>query len=226
MKIAILAAMDKEMALLQKILVEPENFEKDGISGLKGRVGRHEVILAKCGIGKVNSALNTFKIIRAFNPDLVINSGVAGGAGGLKVGDLLVAGGVGYHDVWCGPGTKWGAADGFPVIIHPSRKVLDIARSAMDSESTSFGLIATGDTFISTAEEIEKIHSIFPEAVAVDMESAAIGQTCFSEGVEFAIVRVVSDTPGEADNLSQYKNFWSEAPEKTFNALKIILEKL
>ncbi len=226
MKIAILAAMDKEMALLKNILEDAELMEFDNIKAYSGKVGAHEVILAKCGIGKVNAALNTYKILREFGPELVINSGVAGGAGGMKIGDLLVAGKVAYHDVWCGPGTHRGAADGFNVFLQPSERVIEISKSELDERSTSFGLIATGDTFISTAEEIERIHAIFPEAVAVDMESAAIGQVCESEGVPFSIIRVVSDTPGEGENVSQYKNFWSEAPEKTFHALIKIINRL
>lgn len=226
MKIALLAAMDKEVALLKNIIEDIKKREIEGIRVMEGKIGEHEVLLAKCGIGKVNAALNTYKIIKTFKPELVINSGVAGGAGGLKIGELLVAGEVAYHDVWCGPGTTPGAADGFDAILLPSEKVLDIAKERLDGEGVSFGMIATGDCFISKAEEIKRIKEIFPQAVAVDMESAAIGQTCVCEGVEFAIIRVVSDTPGEGENVAQYKNFWSEAPAKTFTAVHQILSFL
>lgn len=229
MKIAILAAMDKEIALLKNILESYETITIDNREVLHGFIHRHEVILAKCGIGKVNAALNTLAIIRGFHPDLVINSGVAGGAGGLKIGDLLIAGKVAYHDVWCGPGTIPGAADGYDLFFLPCRHTIEIAKRYLGEgpeSGISYGVIATGDIFVSKAEEIKRIHEVLPDAVAVDMESAAIAQACVSEGVEFNIIRVVSDTPGEAENISQYKNFWSEAPEKTFNALDIILSKI
>lgn len=226
MKIAILAAMDKEMALLEKLIENPRAVEAEGVKCLEGRIGPHEVVLARCGIGKVNAALGTLRVIRAHSPQLVINSGVAGGAGGLGIGRLLVAGRVAYHDVWCGPGTEPGAADGFDLFLHPSERVLQTAREHLTDANPDFGLIATGDSFISRREEIERIHSIFPDAVAVDMESAAIAQTCVAEGVEFAIIRVVSDTPGEGENISQYKDFWSKAPETTFHALTTILNHL
>lgn len=226
MKIAILAAMDKEMALLKNILVDNHEVDVDGSKAYIGRIAGHEVLLAKCGIGKVNAALNTLRIIRYFQPELIINSGVAGGAAGLKIGDLLVASAVGQHDVWCGPGTLEGAADGYDKLIPVGNRVLEIAREALDSSSTNFGVIATGDRFISKAGEIKRIHEVFPDAVAVDMESAAIGQTALSEGIDFNIVRVVSDTPGEGENVEQYKNFWSEAPDKTFAAVRKILENL
>lgn len=149
MIIAILAAMDKELALLRNLL-ENETIEQlDKLTVYIGSIAGHGIILSKCGIGKVNAALNTYRIIQNFHPELVINCGVAGGAGGLHVGDLLAAGAVAYHDVWCGPGTQPGNADACPAIFEPYAPVIDIARNRLAGEHTSFGLIATGDIFIS-----------------------------------------------------------------------------
>lgn len=226
MKIAILAAMDKELSLLLNLVADAEETHIDSITCFKGHIHQHEVLLSKCGIGKVNAALNTYKVIRAFEPELVINSGVAGGAGGLKIGTLLVADAVAYHDVWCGPGTEYGQADGYDRFFLPSEKVIKIAAEYVKDPAPAFGLIATGDTFISKAEEVSKIRTIFPNAVAVDMESAAIAHVCTSEEVAFSILRIVSDTPGEGENVAQYKNFWSDAPQTTFNALSEILNHL
>ena len=226
MKIAILAAMDKEMALLKTLISNPQETTADGTPCVTGNIGHHDVVLAKCGIGKVNASINTLRVIRAFSPQLVINSGVAGGASGLNVGALVVADAVAYHDVWCGPGTLPGHADGFDRIFLPSPTVLEAARNYLSDPSPVFGLIATGDIFISKAEEISRIREIFPQAVAVDMESAAIAHTCVAEGVEFAIIRVVSDTPGAGENIEQYKDFWTHAPQTTFKAVTNVLEHL
>lgn len=225
MKILILAAMDKEQSLLLSMLSHTKAKEHLGLSYHVGTIAGHEVAVAKCGIGKVNASLNAYRLIMVENPDLVINSGVAGGAG-IPVGTLLVADKVAYDDVWCGPGTAYGQADGFPLFFEPSQDFLSKVKEKADDEKLDFGLICTGDKFISTPEEIGFIRENFPEAKAVDMESAAIAQTCFMLSVPFAIVRVVSDTPGEADNVSQYKNFWTEAPERTFRLVKEILETL
>lgn len=226
MKIAILAAMDKEVALLKNIVEDAVEETVENMRVLRGHISGHEVILAKCGIGKVNSALNAYRIIRRYAPQLVINSGVAGGAGALKIGELLVATEGACHDVWCGPGTEMGAADGFPQRLKTSEAVCEIARRELGENGISYGLIATGDKFISTPEEIKIIREIFPDVQAVDMESTSILQTCAMEGVECAILRVVSDTPGEGENISQYKDFWSEAPAKTFQSIRTILESL
>ena len=226
MKIGILAAMDKEVALLIPLLKDMQEIEIDKKKAYKGKVGNHEVCVMKCGIGKVSSALNAYRLIEYFHPDLVINSGVAGGADpSMKVGSLLIATEAAYHDVWCGPGTKWGQIDGMPERFKMDKDVIDSCRKEA-SPDVRFGLICSGDRFISKVEEVDFIKSVYPDALACDMESASIAQSCQDCGVPFAVIRVVSDTPGQADNISQYKNFWTEAPEKTFRSIKSIIENL
>lgn len=219
-----MAAMEKELALIVSILDSPVEMEYEGISLHHGNLGNHEIFVAKCGIGKVNSALNTYRIIKSVNPDMVINSGVAGGAG-LPVGSILVADRVTYYDVWCGPGTEYGAADGVPLELTPSVKITEIAKKTL-SGNFKTGLICSGDKFVSTPEEIAFIRSKFPDVCAVDMESASIAHTCTMEGIPFGIIRIVSDTPGEGENISQYQDFWTDAPQKTFSAVRTIIENL
>lgn len=221
MKILILAAMDKEIDLLLNLLESPEMRIVAGCKVWTGEIGQHTIFISKCGIGKVNSAINTLRFLQLLHPDLVLNSGVAGGAG-LPIGSILVADKVAYHDVWCGPGTEYGQADGLPLFMEPYTKALELAEKIPCEK----GLICSGDKFISTNEEVKFIRSKFPEVKAVDMESASIAQTCIMCGIPFAIIRVVSDTPGEGENISQYKDFWKTAPEKTFSALSILLESI
>lgn len=226
MKIAVVVAMDKELNLILNLMDKYEVETTDNTTLYKGKIGANDIVASKCGIGKVNSALNTYKLIKAEQPDLLINSGVAGGGGnGLKVGDVLVADKVAYHDVWCGPGASYGAADGLDVYMLPSPKVIELARS-LAIEDMHFGLICSGDKFISKPEEISTVKASFPDVLAVDMESASIAQTCILNNVDYAIVRVISDTPGESENISQYKNFWSLAPEKTFKVVEKIIENI
>lgn len=226
MKIAILAAMDKELRLIENALENRSESETEGVRIVEGKIGRHSVIASKCGIGKVNSALRTHIIIEKFHPDLVLNSGVAGGADlSMEIGTVLVADSIAYHDVWCGPGTDPGQADGCPLYFEADKEVVGIAGS-LEMPGLRKGLICTGDEFISKASEIEEIKGKFPQALAVDMESASIAQACHMAGVPVAVIRVVSDTPGSGDNISQYKNFWSEAPEKTFRVISEIVSRL
>lgn len=225
MKIAILVAMDKELQLVTSLLSESEEINLSGLSAYHGKIASHDIYLTKCGIGKVNSALNTYRIIATVSPELIINTGVAGGAG-LPIGTLLIADRVAYDDVWCGPATKYGEADGCPLYFTPAANVVRLASFLLKDIQCHYGLICSSDKFISTAEEITFIRSHFPDVAAVDMESASIAQTCFLTQTPFNIIRVISDTPGEGENLAQYENFWIEAPQKTFSAIKTLIEKL
>lgn len=227
MRIGILAAMGKEIQLLKPLIEELKEVDFKGRTLWVGKIGHNEVCLMQCGIGKVNSALNTQRLIEYFNPDLVLNSGVAGGAdGSMHVADMLIATGAAYHDVWCGPDTVYGAADGFTAILPCNEKVVDVARKTLGDSKIRYGLICSGDKFISKAEEVAEIKSHFPDALACDMESASISQVCTEAGIPVNIIRVVSDTPGEAENISQYENFWTEAPQRTFSAIGTLLSAL
>lgn len=225
MRISLIVAMQKELELLLPLIENPEKHICESREYFSGTIASHEVSLIKCGIGKVNAALCTDSIIRNFKPDLVLNSGVAGGAdSSMRVLDVLIASGVAYHDVWCGPGTEWGAANGCNQIIKCYDKISYLASQLFPNTSNiRYGLICSGDIFISKVDEITKIKSHFPTALAVDMESGAIAQTCYLNKVNFAVIRVISDTPGQADNISQYENFWNDAPKETFQILKQLL---
>lgn len=226
MRIAVLAAMNKELDLLLSVMPGYEKIEIDGCNYYKGSIAGKEVVAGKCGIGKVNAALNTYRLIEAVKPAVVINSGVAGGASEkIEIGDVLVADKVAYHDVWCGPGTMYGAADGYSQYFKPAPEIIGRIKDNLSPE-VIFGLICSGDKFIHLAEEIDVIKNHFPDVLAVDMESAAIAQTCEMCGIPFLIVRVMSDTPGKGDNISQYENFWEAAPVKTFECVEKIIREL
>lgn len=220
-------AMEKELNLLLPLLGDLDKRMVDGCEIFLGKLSHHDVAVMKCGIGKVNAAINTFVLLKEFNPNLVVNTGVAGGAGnGVRIGNLLVAEYAAYHDVWCGPGTEIGAADGYSTFLPADEKLIGLAAEKLDKNDTVFGLICSGDKFISTTDEVKYIRKNFPSVKAVDMESTTIAQVCMKMGIPFNILRVVSDTPGEGENIEQYRNFWTEAPEKTFHAVTMLLKCL
>jgi adenosylhomocysteine nucleosidase len=100
------------------------------------------------------------------------------------------------------------------MVLHPT----DVALHA--------GLIASGDQFISDREQLNKIKATFPEALACDMESAAIAQTCFIMQVPFVSFRILSDTPGADQHLEQYFNFWDEMAAHSFDVTRRFLSAL
>ena len=83
---------------------------------------------------------------------------------------------------------------------------LSLNKTGLESRIHS-GLICTGDRFITNRTELDAIKRRFPAGLVVDMESAAIAQTCYLYGVPFLSFRIISDTPGVEDHSSQYADF-------------------
>lgn len=225
MKIGIIVAMDKELALLKPLIADREKIKIEGLEFHTGRIGTRDVVVMKSGIGKVNAALAAASLIENYHPAMVINSGVAGGTGhSAKILDIVVGDRVAYHDVWCGPGTKWGQAADCPEFFECPSYLTGLP--SLNRPGIVHGLICSGDIFVSNEEDLRRILRRFPDVDAVDMESAAIAQTCYKAGVAFIAVRVISDTPGAADNIRQYQNFWEDAPRKTFEVLEHLVAEV
>lgn len=225
MKIAIIAAMSKELALLLPLIENPSTVSVNGTVFHTGRMCGHDVIALQSGIGKVNAAIGALTLIENFHPALVINTGVAGGTHEGTILDVVIPDGVAYHDVWCGPGTEPGDAAGCPRFFATSPSILAL-KAVQPRQGVKRGLIASGDIFVSRPEEVEHIKGLYPDALAIDMESAAIAQVCYLKSVPFACLRVISDTPGAAENISQYENFWEDAPRHTFTLLREVIGQL
>lgn len=226
MKIGIIVAMSKELNLLLPLMDNQVKVEHDSFTFHCGTIGDHRIFAMQCGIGKVNAALGTMTMINIFAPELIINTGVAGGTGmGAGIMDVVVGERIAYHDVWCGPDTIWGQAAGCPRYFTSKSSLVSLP--LFDNDPTvKRGLIASGDIFVSQPEEVERFRQLYPDVMAVDMESAAIAQTCYLRGVPFFCMRVISDTPGSDDNISQYENFWEKAPEHTFALLQKMLRTI
>ncbi len=226
MKIAIIVALQTEFDLVKNIFTSYKEITDRNITFFKGEIAEHEVALMKCGIGKVNASVRLSELFHLFSPDLVINTGVAGGIHtNVNVGDIVVGERCCYHDVWCGEGA-WGQVQGLPLYFDGNRQVIDIIRK-LRLDSIHIGLICTGDRFITENNGFQTIKHHFPNALAVDMESAAMAHVCYQRNMPFVSIRVISDTPErERDNQTQYFDFWETAPKRTFDVLRKALEKL
>ena len=231
MKIGVLTAMTSEYEQLAALLADAGQCEKGGITYLVGRISSNEIILRQCGIGKVNAAVGTAELIRSFAPDAIVSTGVAGGIdASLSVMDVVVSSSIVYHDVWCGMGCEYGQVQGMPAVFAADEKMCNVAMSLNDSPDNltciHAGLICTGDQFITNREELDKIKSNFPQGLAVDMESAAIAQTCHIYGTPFVSFRIISDTPGVDNHIEQYENFWGEMANRSFVVTRNFLSKI
>ena len=214
MRIGIIVAMDKELRQLQEVF-------KDS-----------DVLVQKCGIGKVNAALGAQKMINEFHPDVIISSGCAGGNGDdINVQDIVVSSELCYHDVYCGKAiddtTVYGQVHGLPARYQADPELLRKAISLQTPNiSLHPGLIVTGDWFVDSKDKMREIIGHFPEAKAVDMESCAIAQTCYINKVKFISFRVVSDIPLRDTDASQYHDFWNTVAENSFQTTRAFVESL
>jgi len=208
MKIGIIVAMDKELQQLRPLFPEDK------------------VILQKSGIGKVNAALQTAQMISQYHPDIIVSSGCAGGNGDdINIQDVVVSSQLAYHDVYCGTAvgySVYGQVQGFPPRFEADPYLLQKALLT----GAKPGLIVTGDWFVDSKEKMREIIGHFPEARAVDMESAAIAQTCYIHKVPFISFRVISDIPLRDTDASMYHDFWNTIAQNSFQVTKTFIESL
>ncbi len=227
MKIGLIVAMQKELKLFADKLV---NCKKTNVNHLEfycGNLGSHQIYLVQSGIGKVCAAIACIEMIKNFNPDCIINLGVAGGIDKvIGVMDIVAAKNIAYHDVWCGTGNEKGQVQGLPAKFASDEKLVKLFESIKSDVKIVCADIVSGDQFISDIDELRKIKANFPEAVAVDMESAAIAQTCFIYNKPFLSMRIISDTPGIENHNQQYLDFWNDAPKKSVDMVEKLLDLL
>ncbi len=205
--------MDKEYAQLEKVFS-----------------GRKDIVLQKCGIGKVNSAIGTVEMIREHRPDLIISSGCAGGADkNLNVMDVVVARECAYHDAYCGDNCEYGQILGMPARFKAPEELVEKALT-LNTDGSQMnivdGLTVSGEWFVDSKDKMRSILEHFPDAEAVDMESCSIAQTCFRYNVPFLSFRVISDVPLKDTKASQYFDFWDRVAQDSFEVTKNFVELL
>ncbi len=216
--VGIIVAMGSELKML---LAEMDAISEETVNATtfyRGTISGRDIVAMQCGIGKVNAAVGALTLIERYKPAAIINTGIAGGTGKeAGVLDVVIGKEVAYHDVWCGPGNAPGQVQGLPERFAGATAFFGINE---DTPGVKLGLIASGDRFISTPEELETLLATQPEAIACDMESGAIAQVCHLKQVPFLAIRVVSDTPGAENHIDQYLDFWNIAPTRTFAILR------
>lgn len=221
MRIGIIVAMDKELQQLLQLMEKPLECLQKGQSFWLGQIGDSSLILTKSGIGKVNAAYGAINLIDNFRPDIVISTGCAGGAStNLEIRDVVVSTQICYHDVWCGQPNELGQIQGLPAKYEADANLVEIAKQLKCNARIVSGLIVSGDWFVDNVEKMNSIVSVFPDAMAVDMESAALAQVCHLYKMPFLSFRIISDIPMKPNNEIDYNNFWSEVADESFGVTK------
>jgi adenosylhomocysteine nucleosidase len=204
MTLAIVSAMHEELAAVLALMPDERRQLAGGREYWRGHLHGHEVIAVLSRIGKVAAATTATALIERFNVRNIIFTGVAGGLGpGVNVGDVVVADSFLQHDLDASPifpryevplyGTSRFAAD-----AAVTQQLAQAAASALPGVAVHRGLVVSGDRFVSTTAEARALQSALPDALAVEMEGAAIAQVCRDYGVPFAAVRTVSDRADDA----------------------------
>jgi adenosylhomocysteine nucleosidase len=227
MTVAIIGAMEEEVAILREKIT---NLEQTVIAGCEfntGSLDGVEVILLKSGIGKVNAAMSTAILLEKFKPDAVINTGSAGGyLPSLNVGDVVISNEVRHHDVDVTVfGYEYGQVPQMPAAFLSDEMLVKIAEEAAKEISgiqVVTGLIVTGDSFMNDPERVEFVRGKFLDLYGVEMEAAAIAQVAYQFNVPFVIIRSLSDIAGKESNISFEQFLVTAAQNSSDLILKMI----
>lgn len=223
--IGIICAMAVEVDGILKLMENKEETKKAGTVFTKGIVLGKEVVVTECGIGKVNAAVSTQLMIDLYSPEVIINSGVGGALSEkLRVGDIVISTDAVQHDY---DTTALGDEKG--LICFASEQRVDIPAdeklcsalfescAALENATTLKGRIATGDAFISSTDKRISLGEEF-SALACEMEGCAVGQTCYRNGIPFAILRCISDDLTNSTSMD-YESFKTFAANRTTSVL-------
>ncbi len=232
MKIGIIVAMEKEFKQLMSLLEEQHAEQYNGKHFVLGQLDHHDLIMMQCGIGKVNAAIGAVELINHYHPELVISTGVAGGADvTMNVTEVVVSTECVYHDCYCGSEVARGQLLGLPPTFKSPKDLVQLALSLneqgmADMPKIHSGQIVTGDWFVDDREKMQSILDVFPQAKAVDMESCAIAHTCHLYSTPFISFRIISDIPLKDDKAAQYFDFWARMAEGSFNVTRHFLQSI
>lgn len=230
-RIGIISAMNSELSYL---LDNAEISHVDTYGGVDFHVGTlcgKDVVLVKAGVGKILAASGTAALLNNYNISNIIFTGIAGGVGDeTKVTDIVVSSDLVVHDYGTlGESFVWGpnkeTLDGYiPADRELSQKAYNVAVSVVGEGNAFIGTIVTGDQFIASAWYVKELQDKF-NALACEMEGAAVGLVAYTYGVPFVVIRSMSD---KADGLAHetIKGWGQIAADNSAKIVMALLEKI
>ena len=214
--VAIVSAMHEELRALLPALRNASRVRLAGRVFHLGDIHGHPVVLVLSGIGKVAAATTAALLIHEFKARALVFTGVAGGLHrGVKVGDVVVARRLLQHDMDASPLfprfevplTGRSHFDADPALVEAlcgaAQRCLDRVDAligadrrlgfGIDGALLHQGLVVSGDRFVASEAHSAELRALLPEALAVEMEGAAVAQVCADFGARFAVLRTISD---------------------------------
>lgn len=224
--IGIIGAMDLEIEGIRGIanVISVKNIA--GMDFALGSMEGKNVVIAKCGVGKVNAACCTQIMSDMYGVDCVINVGVAGGlAKGLEIGDVVISSDVCQHDMdVTGLGYGLGIIPDMECsLFEADEKLTEAAKKALLTCGIKgmIGRVAGGDVFVCDGTLKEKIVNNFG-AACCEMEGGAIAQVCYLNKLPFVIIRAISDSADDEGSMD-YPEFKKLAAANSQRILKVML---
>ena len=214
--LGIIGAMEEEVIKLKEMMTEPELIKKSGMDFYKGTIEGKNVVVVKCGVGKVNAAMCTQTMIDVFNVDSIINTGIAGSLNAdINIGDIVFACDAVEHDMDV-------AALGYEPGIIPDTEMsvfksdehlLDIAKNAVKNCGLTVGVftgrVVSGDQFISSKDKKKWLVETF-DGTCAEMEGASIGHVASLNKIPYLVVRAISDKADDSAT-EDYPTFEAKA---------------
>ena len=227
--IGIIAAMQKEMDNITSRMTSPVKEKAGGVEFIRGEIGGRELVCSVCGIGKVFAAMCAEAMIIKYSPELIINTGVGGTlTRELGIGDVAVSDAVCQHDMdTTALGDEPGLISGInKVYFDADRKTADVICNiaAEMGIKTYRGVIASGDRFVASSAEKEKIIKTF-SGISCEMEGAAVGHVCYVNETPFVIVRAISDD-ADGGACENYGEFAASSAAKSAEIVCRLAEKI
>ena len=240
---AIIAAIPQELEGVFPALSDAHRQQAGGRQFWLGRWHGHELVLATSGMGKVAAAATAAMLAARFGAQRVLLAGTAGALdAGLNVGDAVVARAFVQHDMDPSPlfprfevpltgrshfETDAALAD---VLAQAARAALpaldDDGGLGLEAPRVHEGLVLTGDRFVSSSEERAALKAALPDALAAEMEGAAIAQVCSDFALPFAALRIISDK-ADASALLDFNRFLESVASRRIHAvLDVLLQDL
>jgi 5''-methylthioadenosine/S-adenosylhomocysteine nucleosidase len=212
----IIGAMDEEIELVKSKANVKSTVNMAGMNFFVCSLDEKEFILVRSGIGKVNAAVCTQLLIDKFHVDAIINTGVAGAVDPvLDIGDIVISRDLVEHDM---DATVFGDIVGqVPRMdvysFRADDRLIEITEKCgvrvSPNRGVRIGRIISGDQFVSDGTKISRLKEEF-KALAVEMEGAAIGHTCYLNKVPFVVLRSISDRANQ-DAQVDFVRFVHEA---------------
>ena len=234
--VGLMSAMHEELSLLLEAMPDEQRVSVAGRDFWQGHWQGRPVVAVLSRIGKVAAATTATALFERFGVDQIVFTGVAGGLGpGVRVGDVVLAEHFVQHDMDASPlfprhevplyGCSRFATDAAlsrglaaaaqRVLAQVSAHVGEqaVAEFGLQAPRLHTGLIVSGDRFVSTTAECRALQQAVPEALAVEMEGAAVAQVCFDYGLPFAALRTISDRADD-DAHSDFSRFIREVASR------------